>query len=174
MIYKETQKFRQTWLWVILGITGLIVTGIFAYGFYIQIIEGEEFGNNPMSDNTLIIVFISTVIFFILLFSLFVMAKLITVIDQNGIEYRFFPFHLNAHRINWEVVERYEVVKYNPVLEYGGWGIRYGFKGKAYNVSGNKGLRLFLKNGRNIILGTQRDIELTEFLRNLFDEKKKK
>jgi hypothetical protein len=170
MIFKEIQKFRQPWLWIILIITGVIVTGVFAYGFYIQIIEGHEFGNNPMSNNALIIVFISTVIFFILIFSLFGLAKLTTAIDKNGIEYRFFPFHFNTHRINWDIIERFEVVKYSPLWEYGGWGIRYGFKGKAYNVSGNKGLILFLKNGKSILFGTQRDIELAEFLKKLFEQ----
>ena len=26
---------------------------------------------------------------------------------------------------------------YKPILEYGGWGIKHGFKGKAYNVMEN-------------------------------------
>jgi len=78
----------------------------------------------------------------------------------------FFPFHFRDQQIGWEEIERYEVVKYSPLLEFGGWGIRFNRRGKAFNVSGNKGLRLYLKSGRIILIGTQRDKELTDFLTN--------
>ena len=44
-------------------------------------------------------------------------------------------------------------------------GIRYGFKGKAYNVSGNKGVKIFLKNGTNIMFGSQKHKELSKALK---------
>jgi hypothetical protein len=40
-------------------------------------------------------------------------------------------------------------------MEYGGWGIRYGRKGRAYNVSGNMGLDLTLKPSKSFLIGTQ-------------------
>jgi hypothetical protein len=48
--------------------------------------------------------------------------------------------------------------------EFGGWGIRYGFKSKAYNVSGNKGLQIVLKNERQILFGSQRHKELEKVM----------
>jgi hypothetical protein len=60
-----------------------------------------------------------------------------------------------------------EVRKYSPIKEYGGWGFRYGFKnGKAYNISGNMGLQLILKNGDRILIGTQKPEELETYLKN--------
>ncbi len=32
--------------------------------------------------------------------------------------------------------------KYRPIREYGGWGIRYGWNGRAYSTSGNEGVQL--------------------------------
>lgn len=171
MIFKEIQKFKQLWIWIILLTAGLICAGTFGYGFYIQIIQGQKFGNKPMSDNELIIVFISVIILFVLIFLLIGFAKLTTVIDKNGIEYRFFPLHFRTHRIEWNSVEKYEVIKYHPIRDYGGWGIRYGRKGKAYNVSGNIGLQLYLKSGKNILIGTQKEKELIEFLLKIFGAK---
>lgn len=52
-------------------------------------------------------------------------------------------------------------------LEYGGWGVRFGKGGKAFNVSGNRGLKLYLKSGRSLLIGTQKDKELIAFLSEL-------
>jgi hypothetical protein len=51
---------------------------------------------------------------------------------------------------------------YRPILEYGGWGIRYSpfGKGWAYNISGNQGVQLELMNGKRILIGSQRAEEL--------------
>ncbi len=44
--------------------------------------------------------------------------------------------------------------------EYGGWGIRYGMKGMAYNVSGNRGVQLEFETGKRLLIGSQRPEEL--------------
>jgi hypothetical protein len=51
---------------------------------------------------------------------------------------------------------------YSSLRDYGGWGIRYGSKGKAYNVSGSRGVRLELSNGKRLLIGSQRPEELSE------------
>lgn len=162
--YVEEQQFRQLWLWALIIVTGLSSVGVFAYGFYIQIILGEIFGNKPMSDTMLIIFFVSSTFFFTLLLLLFKLAKLTTMIDDSGISYKFFPFHLSFHTIKWDEIESYEVINYRPIREYGGWGIRYAWNKKAYNVSGNVGLSVQLKTGKKVLFGTQKEKELKEFL----------
>ena len=47
-----------------------------------------------------------------------------------------------------------------PISEYLGWGIRAGSNGKAYNVKGNIGLQLVLKNDKRVLFGTQQPNEL--------------
>jgi hypothetical protein len=98
---------------------------------------------------------------------MFGIARLETVIDDRGIAYRFFPFHLKFRSINWEAIEKYDVIVYHPVRDYGGWGIRGNKNNKAYNVSGNEGLHIQLKNGGSILLGTHKQAELTDFLASL-------
>ena len=164
--YVETQQFRQIWIWLLLLITGISSVGTFAYGFYMQIILGEVFGDKPMSDNVLTITFVGASFFFTLLLLLFIYTKLTTMIDDSGISYQFFPFHLSFHKITWDQIESYEVITYRPIREYGGWGIRFGKNKKAYNVSGNVGLSVQLKTGKNVLFGTQKEQELREFLEN--------
>jgi len=165
--FTETQKFNQPWIWIGIAAIGLTMTTVFEFGIYQQLFRGKPFGNNPMSDNGLIISYLLIVLLITGLILLFRFACLSTEIDENGIDYRFFPFHLKHKKITWSEIEKMEVITYKPIRDYGGWGIRYNRTGKAYNVSGDKGLQLYLKNGKRILIGTQRDAELTDFLGKL-------
>jgi len=49
--------------------------------------------------------------------------------------------------------------------EFGGWGIRYGFESKAYNVSGDKGVQIVLKNKRKVLFGSQNHKQLEKAMR---------
>ena len=51
LFFKENQKFTQWWLWALL--IGVVLIPI--YGIYKQIIIGEQFGNNPLSNYGLIL-----------------------------------------------------------------------------------------------------------------------
>ena len=55
-----------------------------------------------------------------------------------------------------------EVGKYRPLLEFGGWGWRKRLlqRKTAYNVSGSIGIRITLKNGSQILLGTLKQEEM--------------
>jgi hypothetical protein len=145
--YKEEQKFNQWWIWLLIA----VCCGIWVWQFVQQIIMGKPFGNNPMSDLGVIL----TGIFPILVLLLFRLLKLETLIDEEGIKCRFMPFQRKYKTFLPRDIAKYEVKKYNPLMEYGGWGIRYGRKGTAYNVRGNMGLYLELKNKKNFLIGTQ-------------------
>ncbi len=66
----------------------------------------------------------------------------------------------------------YEVLTYSPIKDYGGWGIRYGRGGKAYNVRGNRGVQLQLANGQRLLIGSQRPEELSNALALAFGKRK--
>lgn len=166
-MFNETQKFSQLWILILLSVTGLIMITLFGFGIYKQIIQGQQFGNNPMSNNGLIFTFIACALLFVGIFTLILSARLTTIIDENGISYKFSPFHFSFRNISWNSIEKHEVIKYKPIGDYGGWGIRINKYGRAFNVSGNKGLQLYLKNGKRILIGTQKEKELTDFLANL-------
>lgn len=152
---------------MVLALGGIITICPLGYGIFRQVIRGKKFGNNPMSDNGLILTFFLTLALFMIIYLLFLYIKLTLVVDENGIEYRFSPFHIKFHRISWDMIEKYGLITYHPIRDYGGWGIKFNRGGKAYSVSGNKGLQLCLKTGKRILIGTQRDAELAEFLGNI-------
>tara|TARA_B100001750_G_scaffold203907_1_gene179983 strand:+ start:4611 stop:4832 length:222 start_codon:yes stop_codon:yes gene_type:complete len=61
----------------------------------------------------------------------------------------------------FETIKKAAPVTYRPIRDYGGWGIRYGSKGKAYNVSGNQGVLLEFTKSKPILIGSQKPQDLS-------------
>ncbi|NGM62867.1 hypothetical protein G5B30_13195 [Sphingobacterium sp. SGG-5] len=160
-LFVERQRFKQWWIWLIL----LILNGFFLYGVFKQVVGGQQFGDKPMSDTELLIATGLTII----LTLLFVSCRLVTQVKVDGIYVRFFPFHLKYKRYPWDILTKCYVRVYSPISEYGGWGLRFSFfgKGKAYNVSGNKGLQLEFTNGKKLLIGTNKSEELIKILHQI-------
>jgi hypothetical protein len=161
VIFREVQRFSQVWIWALV----LLVAGIAWFGFIRQIIFKQQFGNNPAPDSVMIIIWI---LFGMGLPAFFHSLKLITEVRENGLYIKFFLLHRRFQKFDFHNLNSYEVTTYSPLKEYGGWGIRYGTKGKAYNVKGNKGLLLNLKNGSNTLIGSQKPELLFEALEKVF------
>ena len=159
ILFKESQKFKQWWLWFIL----LGVNGLFLFGVFTQIIGGQQFGNQPMSNTGLFIASGATLLFTIL----FINFRLETIIKKDGIYVRFFPFHFTFKRFGFDSLTKSFVRSYSAITEYGGWGLRVSGKGAAYNVSGDKGLQLEFANNKRLLIGTNQPEQLTEVLREI-------
>jgi len=168
VIFREVQRFRQAWVWALLISIATIELATFGYGIIQQIILGKPFGNNPTSDAVLIIIAIPAILIGVGLLLLFGIIKLETDVRQDGLYVRFFPLHLSYKRIPLEDVERMEACTYRPILEYGGWGIRFRRGGKAYNISGNRGVRLDFSNGRRLLIGSQKSEELAAAIESIW------
>jgi hypothetical protein len=93
--------------------------------------------------------------------------NLTTEVRSDGFYVRFFPLHLSSIRITPQEIKGFEACTYSPLGDYGGWGIRFGRKGKAYNISGNRGVQLELTNGQRLLIGSQRPEELVQTLTSI-------
>ena len=157
ILFREVQHFRQFWLWILV----LAISLVSIWSMIQQLIMGKPFGNNPAPDAVLIVI---AIVFSFGLPCVFYKMNLTTEVRSEGIYYRYFPFHLSFHKIGLEDIVEYQVRTYRALKDYGGWGIRYGQKGKAYNVSGNLGVQLELANGEYLLIGSQNPEELAEAL----------
>ncbi|MBN1505496.1 MAG: hypothetical protein JW955_01550 [Sedimentisphaerales bacterium] len=97
-------------------------------------------------------------------------ARLETEVRQDGLYIRYVPFHRRFRRFALQDLSEYHVRTYRPLVEYGGWGIRYGWKGRAYNVSGNRGVQLIFKDRRRLLVGSSRPSELEAAIRSIVRE----
>lgn len=158
-IFKEEQRFTQLWLLILLAISLIVPVTI--------IIKEYAHENSTMSSTefTLILLGIISSFAFIFIF------KLTTRIDEYGIHYQFFPFHFSFKKIAWSEIEKAYVRNYDPIDEYGGWGLKGGLlwnkkNGIAINISGTVGIQLKLKNGKKLLIGTKKEQEAKRVLEN--------
>ena len=160
VLFREVQRFRQWWLWLVVAIGPLTVW----YSTYRRFVLGERTGTRQLSDNPLLPLWVLIGIGLPLLFGI---ARLVTEVRNDGLYVRFFPFHFSCLRFPISSIRSYEARTYSPLGEYGGWGIRYGWNGKAYNVSGNQGIQFELHNGKRFLVGSQRPLEFLAALQSL-------
>lgn len=143
-IFKEEQRFTQTWLLVLLAISVIAPLLIITKEYLAE-------DSTTMSSNEFILtlVAISVSIGFIFFF------RLSTRIDEKGIHYQFFPVHFSIKTIAWSGINSAIIRNYDPIGDYGGWGIKgsslWGKKGKSVTISGDIGIQLKLKKRKTII-----------------------
>jgi len=90
-----------------------------------------------------------------------------TRVCVDAVYVRCFPFHWRFQRLPALELDQCFARTYRPILEYGGWGIRWGIGGRAYNISGNQGVQLVFRNGRRLLLGSGRPQELEAAIRSV-------
>ena len=160
-VFKEEQRFTQTWLIVLLAFS-LIVP--------IVIIIKEI-----MTEDIIVSIKQNIVIIFALIIAItpIFFFKLTTRIDEKGVYYQFFPFHFSLKLISWNEISKAYIRTYNPISDYGGWGLKGGWsksKGKALNVSGDIGLQLVLKNDKKLLIGTKKSDEIKQVLKTYLNK----
>jgi hypothetical protein len=155
--FGEVQQFRQKWLWLVTVGTA----GIAWYGFAAQMATGAPFGSNPAPTVVAALIWL---VFGVGLPVFFRLLRLETTVGPDGVRFRFVPFHLAVRLMPPEAIASYEARTYRPLVEYGGWGIRSGRSGDAYNVSGDKGVQFVLAGGKRVLIGTQRPEEFVAAL----------
>ncbi len=83
---------------------------------------------------------------------------IVTQMTSEGLQVRLWPFPFRTYA--WSDIAKVEVRTYRPILEFGGWGLRWGPSGKAYSAFGTEGVQLVLTNGKRVLIGSQRASEL--------------
>lgn len=138
--YEERQYFRSNaMIWP--AIIGMFIA------FLTVVLNSSSTGSEWIG------VLIFSVVF-VVVAPLLLFASLHLRIEKEGLLIRYFPFHLKPFLINWTEVDRIELRKYSPLREYGGWGLKGTKLNRAYNVAGDMGLQIYLKDGKKILVGT--------------------
>lgn len=128
--FQEVQRFRQPWIWALLGGIALLMLVL-----------------GPVTWGGLAIV----VVIAGLVYSL----RLQTEVRADGVYLKMWPLHRSFRHIAWSEIERYEARQYGPIREFGGWGIRWAPGKLAYNVSGDRGVWIERTDGSAVLVGSQ-------------------
>jgi len=154
VLFREEQKLPAWSIWLV---TAALVGAIAAFGLgmHHQLVQGKPWGNKPMSDSMLKISATFVILASFASWFMVAKAKLVTEVRRDGLHVRFFPFHLKYRVFPWAGIKSMEAVTYRPLLDYGGWGIRYGRKGRAWNARGNRGIMLNFVKDKPLLVGSQ-------------------
>jgi hypothetical protein len=156
VLFEEEQSFGYRWAFALLAVVLLLVVA--PLGFVLCDAAAKAHPDRPSGMFGFGIGITSA----IGALTLLAFLKLSVRLDDHGLHVRCFP--LVKRDISLEEIARWEARTYNPLLEYGGWGIRYGWKGTAYNMGGNRGLQLEFTDGKRLLIGSQRSEEFAAAL----------
>lgn len=152
-IFKEEQRFNQWWLYAVY----VLVLAVLGIGIY----KNSDGFTNFHSPILVLSLLAAT-----LPMGLILWMQLITRIDHEGILVKFSPFGFSEKFFQWKEIKECYVRKYNPLTEYGGWGIRGIGKKKAYNVSGYFGIQIVTRDNKSFLIGTIKPEEARTVLLN--------
>jgi len=96
------------------------------------------------------------------------MGELRIRVKEDGLDLRWGYLDLIRKEIPFQAVERAEAVTYSPIGDFGGWGIRWGGKGKrAWTVRGNRALVLHLSDGSRFYIGSEKPERLLQWVQSV-------
>lgn len=158
-IYKESQSYLGTWVMYVILLTEVPVL-ILLTVLYVTSDDKHEMAI------ALGVVLGTLVLVFALIFNL----RLETRIDDKSVSFRYTPFILKWRQFPRERINSYQVIKYSPITDFGGWGFKGNKTTKAYSVLGDEGLLLDVGEKKKIMIGTMKAKELTAFMENWMGE----
>ena len=113
--FYEEQKFTQKWIYIILYLVWVLCLVV----SLLTLLEKKA------GLFLAILPFVIGIVFVLFFKSI----KLQTSITDEGVFYRFFPLERRFRVIKKSDIEKLEVKSYDPLREYGGWGIKFGKNG---------------------------------------------
>jgi hypothetical protein len=155
-LFYEEQKFRQARLRILTAMlpVAMSLLAILQVGF------GYSFGKHPMSNVSVI----GWAIFLWLVYFRLMTVKLVTEVWPDAVTIALRGLW-RTNRVSIDAVQSAKVVTFDPVQDWGGYGIRANRKGRAYLAAGNQGVKLELIGGRCVLIGSQRPYELAGSIR---------
>jgi hypothetical protein len=168
-LFQEKQYLHKVALlwWIVIPVTLAIILTLL-YGVYWQLVMGEPWGTQPMSDTGLLIMTVTSfAILIVVIWALFT-VRLETEISQDGIRYQYYPHMWKFKRIPKGEIKSYEVRRLN-FFEARRRDYRRSLTGRQQRltISGRDALIITLISGKKIIIGTQKPSQLDKAMRQL-------
>jgi hypothetical protein len=156
-VYREDQSFAW-WSYVLVGAMALITVVLFSW-FRQAPAAGV---NAPSGLGRSLFLLVGVGLPAILLLGVLRMTTLV-VPGEVRVWFGWIP----TFRRNLAItsIERVEVVQFRPIVDHGGWGVRWARDGeRVFTAKGNRGVRLYLHDGSRILIGSQRPEELARLI----------
>lgn len=172
ILYTEEQKFSNPGLWIFTTAVFTIAIAPEAIAIFKVAFLDQQSGKGDESLASMIVLLLVLLAMFIATIILFRYMKLVIEVRSDGLYYKYPPFILKMTSFRKGEIENFKVRTYKPIREFSGWGIKYSWTGagRAITVKGKTGLQLYLKNGKKVLLGTQRGDALLRAMHKMMKE----
>ena len=152
VLFTEYQRFNRWWHWVIMA--GVTIVPLAVVGFMFIRFQRVRILFWPAVLVGLVPAATMALVYFV---------RMSTTLRTDQLTVHFFPFR---RRIPLAQIESFEALKYHW-MDLGGWGARWNGDYWSFTVHGDWAIRLRLREGRRLVIGTQRIDELTSALESL-------
>ncbi len=146
VLFHEEQAFRQRYAKLALATPPAALIFVTCR----QLVWHHPWGNPPVSNGGLLFLTILLVLVYVRLIT----VRLVTDLRPTEIAVGLRGLW-RKRRISLNQVRTARAVEYDPIRDFGGYGIRSGLRGHAYIASGSGGVELELRNGQKILIGSQ-------------------
>lgn len=150
-VFHEVQTFRLMRLRILLAIPPAAMLLLVIW----QVVLGHPWGKQPMSNAALI----GWTVFLWLVYFRLVTVRLVTDVRPGELSVAMRGLW-RERRVPLGEIKSAKTVTFDPVRDYGGYGIRVTRHGTAYIAGGNRGARLELVKGGALLIGSGRPEEL--------------
>jgi hypothetical protein len=150
-LFREVQSFRNPRARILTAIppAAMLLLAIWQVGL------GHTWGKMPMSNPAVI----GWTVFLWIIYLRLITVKLVTEVRQGEVRVAMRGLS-RSHRIALDGVRSTTVIKFDPVRDWGGYGIRSTKRGRAYIASGTEGVQLNLADAGVVVIGSERPGEL--------------
>ncbi|MBN2723239.1 MAG: hypothetical protein JXR95_04115 [Deltaproteobacteria bacterium] len=165
ILYSETQQVSSFWKYftcLLISIPVIVFTYIVLNRYDGNFITGWK--------TTDIILWLVTVFFASGIVFLVFITKLQIELTSSVLSFKYVPLMLKWKYREVENIHKWEIIKFRPVVQYGGWGMRLGRDHIAYIMRGNAGIFFIFKNKEKLMIGTKNPELFSSKLREITKE----
>lgn len=152
ILFREDRALRSAYVWTVIVLVSSLVLGTVAWMVVRQVVQGQPLGARPLSNVALLAGAGFTFVAWGALIALFAAAKLQIEVTTAGLFVRFWPLQRKVRRIPLDDVTVLRAVRFRPLLDYGGYGVRRTRHGAAYALGSGEGVRIDYANGYHLVI----------------------
>lgn len=157
-LFYEQQAFPQRRVRLLVAIPPAILLLLVLW----QVVLGHPVGSRPMSNAGLVV----WTIFLWLVYFRLVLVRLVTELTPANLTVSMRGIW-KKRRIAVADIQSIEVVTFDPLRDYGGYGMRTSPKGVAYIAQGREGVKLHFVQGAPVVVGSAKPSELAAAINRL-------
>ncbi|HYW41539.1 MAG TPA: hypothetical protein VE959_01700 [Bryobacteraceae bacterium] len=146
VLFHEEQAFRQWHTALVLAMPPAALLFVTTR----QLVWHHPWGTPPVSNGGLLFLSVLLVSVYVRLMT----VRLVTDLRPTEIAVGLRGLW-RQRRISLDQVRTVKTIEYDPIRDFGGYGIRSGPWGQAYTARGTGGVELELQNGRKVLIGSQ-------------------